>query len=104
MKRGDTWPYLKLVLSDQSGPINLSTATQVRLLLKSRTVVITTGPVTISNAVAGEITYQWEADDLLIAGDYDGEAEITWASGKVQTVPNDGYFTLHVVQDLGGSA
>lgn len=32
-----------------------------------------------------------------VAGTYKGEVEITWATGKIETVPNDGHF----VADLG---
>lgn len=106
MKRGDTYPNLVLALHDDNGPINLSGATQVRLLLKNATPpnqAITLGPLSVTGATTGEVTYVWELDDLLDVGVYQGEVEVTWSAGKYQTLPHDTYFTLQVVADLGGA-
>lgn len=101
IKANDTYPPIELTLTDQAGAIDLTTADVVRLLLKSATLSIVTGPVTIVDAVAGKISYTWEADDLLQVGAYRGEVEITWDPGVIETIPNDGYFTVDVLEDLG---
>lgn len=35
----------------------------------------------------GRATFSWSAGNLAVAGAYEGEIEITFLSGKVQTVP-----------------
>lgn len=100
IKRNDTLPILTATLEDQAGPIDLTDALQVRVLLKTDAVLIT-GVCTIADAPAGEITYTWDAvDDTATAGTYQGEFEITWPDG-VETIPNDTYFELLIIEDLG---
>lgn len=66
-------------------------------------VVITTGAKTLA-------TYVFDADDLLIAGEYNGEIELTNAAGTIrQTIPNghDGapkFFTVEVPEDLADAS
>ena len=100
-KRGDNAPPITATLSDLDGPIDLSSADAVRLRMKSDTAIVEAGPVEITDAANGEIKYEWEADDLMFAGSYRGEWEITWSDGTIQTVPNDTYFAVDVLEDLG---
>lgn len=105
IKRGDTYPPLVLGLSDANGVINLTGVSEVRLLIKDSTppnTTVTTGALSISNAALGQVTYNWELDDLLAIGVYNCEVEINWSGSLWQTVPNNGYFTLQVGADLGG--
>lgn len=99
IKQNDTWPPLVAILSNQDGPIDLTTAAQVKMYLRGTTVTIN-GTCSITNAAAGEVTYTWAVGDLAVNGNYDGEFEITWASGKKETVPNDGYFSFTILDDL----
>jgi hypothetical protein len=100
IKQHDNYPSLVLTLTDQNGPINLSTATTVKLILKSGTTTIT-GTCNITTPTSGIVTYVWAAGDTSVVGTYDGEVEITWNTGKIETVPNDSYFTITVFPDLG---
>jgi BppU N-terminal domain len=107
IKRGDTWPPLAAELVDQDGPIDLTTASTVKMLLKSDTISIKTGPVTIDeDPKTGRVLYEWETGDTDNVGLYNGEFEITWESGKVETVPDGDdeekpYFMVNIYQDLG---
>jgi hypothetical protein len=108
IKRGDTWGPLEAVLEDRNGPIDLTTASKVKMLMKSSTLSITTGPLTIPEqhgANKGKVEYDWEEGDLSIVGTYNVEFEIEWESGRKQTVPNGAegelYSTVNVTQDLG---
>lgn len=100
IKQHDNYPPLVLTLTDQNGPINLSTATTVKLILKSGTTTIT-GNTVITTPTSGVVTYNWAAGNTDVVGQYDGEVEITWNTGKVETVPNDSYFSITVMPDLG---
>ena len=103
IKQHDNWPLLSLALTDQNGPIDLSTASSVKLILKQALPPTTvTGAMAISvPASAGIVTYTWAGTNTDVPGSYDGEVEITWAAGKVETVPNDGYFSVIIQSDLG---
>lgn len=108
MKRNDTWPPLSAVLKDGEGnPLDLTTADTIRILLAG-SITIKTGPAAIvGDPKDGTVEYEWQGAegedpaDLHTAGEYKGEFEITYEDGSVQTVPNDDYFTLAVVEDLG---
>lgn len=107
IKRGDTWPPVDAVLSDQSGPIDLTTASSVKLLFKTVTGSTTyTRTCTITNALAGAVRYSWVAGDAAtgptsVVNSFNIEWEITWSDGGITTVPNVGYKTLSVTADLG---
>lgn len=50
----------------------------------------------------GNIGYTFDTDDLDVEGEYQGEVQLTSADGTiVETVPNDGYFSITVKEDLG---
>ena len=100
LKQHDTYPPLRATLSASDGPIDLTTATQVKVILRTDAVILT-GVCTIENAPLGVVRYDWAVGDLAVAGDYDGEFEITWNTGRIETVPNDDYILFRVKADLG---
>jgi len=108
MKRNDTWPPLSAVLTDgEDNPLDLTAADTVRILL-SGPITIKTGPAAIvGDPKNGAVEYEWQGAeggdpaDLHTAGEYKGEFEVTNEDGTIFTVPNDTYFTLNVVEDLG---
>jgi hypothetical protein len=99
LKQHDNWPPLNATLSDAVGPMDLTGAT-VKLILVGVTVTIT-GACTLVDAVNGVVRYTWANGDLAVAGDYSGEFEVTFSTGKIETFPSDSYFTLTVKADLG---
>ena len=103
IKQHDTWPELNAQLKDANGNIDLTTASQVKLLAKNTTGSVSwSGTCTIVDAIAGRVKYALQATpDTATINTYDAEFEITWASGKISTVPNDGYFQIEVKADLG---
>ncbi len=100
IKANDRLPVLDAVLSNLSGAINLTTATQVRLIMKSPAFTVT-GLCTVVDAATGAVRYTWAAGDTANAGDYQLEFEITWPGPKLETVPNDSYKSVSVLADLG---
>lgn len=97
MKRGDTAPTFRAQLLDAATPVDLTTSTGVRLLIQGQTAKT----LTVEPGADGWVHYIWQANDLTVASTYKGEVEVTWASGKVQTFPANGYFVLYVFDDLG---
>lgn len=105
-KRNDTWPPIDRTLTETidgvKAPINLTTATQVKLLMESTDGLTGISIVgTIAAATQGKVSFTPTGTTFSTVESYNCEVEITWAAGKTETVPNDGYFTLEVKADLG---
>lgn len=107
IKRGDTWPPVDASLSDQNGPINLTTATEVRMLLKTKSGSTSYSRVCeITGPLAGWVRYAWTSGDAStgptsVANTFNAEWEIEWADGTITTVPNEGYKEIVITPDLG---
>lgn len=90
--QGDTRPAIVCTITDDTTgkPINISGAT---VILKFREVGATTlqatVPGSVTNGAAGQVVfYPASAPEMLqgAAGEYEGEVEITFAGGQIQTV------------------
>lgn len=104
LKQFDTYPPVVATLTDTNGPINLTTATTVKFIMKSATLLVT-GNCTITTPASGVVTYTWGATDTNIAGNYTVEFEIHWAAGGIQTVPNaaSANLVIEIDPDLEGA-
>jgi hypothetical protein len=101
IKRGDTGPALVVGLSysDGSSP-NLAGATgRFIMSLRGATTPAIDEDVALDNT-AKTATYTWQAADTDDAGTYQGEIEITFADGIVQTFPSQGFLAIVVEPDL----
>jgi uncharacterized protein YfaS (alpha-2-macroglobulin family) len=74
-------------------PLALSFASSGALLDAAMTVV--------APATSGVVRYDWGLTDTDTAGTYRLEFEVTWNTGKKQTIPNYGYDELVIAEDLG---
>lgn len=101
--QGDTKPSLNVTLlnEDTNTPINLTGATIVMYFRESETVtLLDTLVATIVNAAAGTIIIPWNSDTLLVPeGTYEGEIEVTFSDGSVQSVFTPIYFALRAQFD-----
>jgi hypothetical protein len=104
LKRGDRRPSFKGQCLDGTTPVNLTTATSAKLILKSGSLTVTPTLV-IEDATLGKVRYDWTAGDLTgvlaAAATYRAEVEVTWNDGTKQTFPGGDYGTVIVVSDLG---
>lgn len=104
LKAHDTYPPLKVVLSDSNGAIDLTTASQVKLVMKNTngaTSILVSGAMVIASAAGGYCTRTWAtATETAYPDTYNVEFEIAWSAGGIETVPNDIYRTLLIVQDI----
>lgn len=57
--------------------------------------------MTIVDAVAGVVDVSLSPDDTAMVAIYRAEIEVVFADGGRVTVPNDKYFTISIVRDLG---
>ena len=108
IKQNDRRPFFVVALKDDFGEaseaaVDLTTATTVTFSMREGdggAVKVNKQPATKTDAAGGEVTYQWGAADLDTVGPFEAEVEVTWADGKVETFPNDGYFEVEVVDDI----
>jgi hypothetical protein len=108
IKRHDTKPIYAAQLLDQAGtvneaPINLTNATSVKFIMNNASTGtnITNANCAITAAATGQVTYAWDSDDTATSGTYNVEFEIHWNDGTIETVPNQGYNTVIITDDLG---
>lgn len=107
LKRNDTAPVMdaRLVTETQSA-VKLQGATVVfNMREASGPVVISRAPVTVIDADAGLVRYSWSAADTSSIGQFQGEFEVTFASGKVETFPKSdksasNFIEIVVVEDV----
>lgn len=103
MKRGDTSPAIEKALVDADGvAINLTGAT-VRFIMARRgsTIATVNAAATIIDAAGGIVRYTWQVGDTTEHGTYDGEFEVTYTGGAIESFPNDGFLEIKVTRDLG---
>lgn len=107
IKNGDTAPSYVFDLQDDplgtAAAIDLTDATSVRMkmrLTKTNGAPALDAAMTVTDAVNGRVTYDWQAGDTDVPGTYDVEFEIHWSDGTIETVPNSGYKTVVVTDDL----
>lgn len=101
MKQGDLRPRYRVQLTSDGNPVDLTTATGVRFLMKVGTTgaLLVDGVATIVDAATGIVEYAWVAGDTDVSGTYNIEFEVNWG-GEKQTFPSSGYFTLTINDDL----
>ena len=102
IKQNDTRPAITATLIDGDGSLaSLSGATVV---FKMRKVGSTSATVdssaSITSTANSEVTYTWSGSDTATVGSYEGEFQVTYSSGGVQTFPNSGYIQIEIVDDI----
>lgn len=105
MKHYDLYPVLQITLLDGTDPVDLTLATEARLLLSSRNTglkvnaVMTILDQTVS-ANKGIVQYAWHHGDTDTLGTFIGEIQVLWPGSIPQTFPASGYFTVIISRDL----
>ena len=100
IKTGDRLPAVAAILKGPDKlPINLTSAIGVKFICTNGV----SAAATIVSAVDGSVKYEWGAAETDVAGEFQGEFEIDWDNGVLQTVPNgqDEYIKVFVTADLG---
>jgi hypothetical protein len=91
-------------LKDAFGsPVNVTGATIVfsmRLKPAGAVKVVTQAAVVVA-AGTGRVRYEWTASNTDTANEYEGEFQVTYANGKIQTFPNYGHIPIIVTDDVG---
>jgi hypothetical protein len=100
IKHGDkTQTFWRATNNDTGQPIDLTGATEVRLILQKRPRSLPIFPtITVIDPTNGVV--EWVTDGSLAIGVYNVELEITMSPTERVTAPNCGYETLEVCEDL----
>jgi hypothetical protein len=109
LKKNDTRPMFVAALRDKAGtgaeePLDLTGATEVLFLMRLESAtgpLVVTGTAEVTDAEEGVVQYEWSVGDTEISGTFVAEFQITWADGGIETVPNDGYVSIVITDDLG---
>jgi hypothetical protein len=103
IKQNDTSPSLRAALKDGDNlAIDLTGAT-VRFHMKSledNTVVVDADATVVVPSVSGIVQYDWDNGDTATAGSYQGEFEVTFAGGAIETFPNKTNISISIKPEL----
>ena len=104
IKQNDTASFLTRDLKDAFGaPVNV-TGAAVKFSMRVKpagTVKVDDEDAVIVTAGTGRVRYEWTATNTNTADEYEGEFQVTYANGKIQTFPNDGHIPIVVTDDIG---
>ena len=104
IKENDTASFLSRDLKDAFGaPVNVTGAAVVfsMRVKPAGSLKVTRQVCAVVAAGTGRVRYEWIADDTDTADEYEGEFQVTYANGKIQTFPNDGHLPIVVTDDIG---
>lgn len=101
-KQGDLGDELQATLRDKNGKIDLSQISSVDFVARdTKKNKVLDEQVTISDPANGVIQYQWRQGDFIEdAGVYQAEFRINDNAGNTETVPNDGYVTIEIEEEI----
>ena len=104
IKENDTASFLTRDLKDAFGaPVNVTGAAVVfsMRVKPAGALKVTRQTCAIVSGGTGRVRYEWIADDTDTADEYEGEFQVTYANGKIQTFPNDGHIPVVVTDEVG---
>lgn len=102
LKANDTSPSLQATLKDGNGDAVSLIGATVRFHMRAIGAAdeLVNAEATVSDADNGIVYYQWNANDTGAIGSYEGEFEVTYAGGEIETFPNNKHIEIEIVDDL----
>jgi hypothetical protein len=102
IKQNDTKPAIAATLIDSDGSIPSLTGATVSFKMRKVGEASATvdSSASVTSADNAEVTYAWIASDTATVGSYEGEFEVTYSTGGIQTFPNNGYIEIEIVDDI----
>ena len=95
IKQGDTRPVIQAKLYNDSSEVDLTGCT-VRFLMGD----VVAAAATVTSVLTGAVQYQWATADTADAGSFDGEFEVTFTDGRIETYPNNGYLDILITEQI----
>lgn len=101
IKRGDTKTPLKVALSDDQGPVDLTGATVTFVMSAwSGKRTINNGSAQVVDATNGVAWYVFNPGETDVAGTYRAEFHVSYSDGRYETFPTLGYITVTINDTL----
>lgn len=102
IKQNDTTPAIRATLENGSGDAVDLASTTVRFHMRALggTTVKVDAAATVINANTGIVQYDWDAADTDTVGTFQGEFEVTYSDGSIETFPNNGYIPIVITDDI----
>lgn len=100
-KQHDTRPILELALLEDGVPLDLTSVTTATLLLSSDGTALQVPCAVVPPPTGGMLRATIGTAVTGTANTYQGEVQLTYTDGGIETVPNSGYVELTVEPDLG---
>lgn len=103
LKRGDLGRSIRYTLQAPDGSAIDLTGASVRFLMSNHETgaSVVAAAATIVTPTSGIVQYDWQANDVLAAGIFDGEFEVTYPDSRTETFPNYSYIEIIISGDLG---
>jgi len=102
IKQNDTTPSLRANLKNGSGDaVDLTNATsRFHMRTMGGSTASVDAAAQIIDEATGVVQYNWVSGDTVTNGTFEGEFEVTYPDGTIETFPNDGYITIEVTDDI----
>lgn len=102
IKRGDTLPPMRAVLTDEEGPFDLTDCTIVFRYMHTQSGAAIEKDADISGGdpTQGKVIYNWESGDTDTPGIYFCEWVVTTTGGKEITFPNGNAEYFEILDDV----
>jgi hypothetical protein len=99
IKQNDTSPSLTATLR---GIGDLTGATVVFHMRpkNEKTPKVINGAVDITDVAEKIVRYDWVTGDTDTAGNFEAEFQVTYAGGRIETVPNNSYIDIKIIDDI----
>ncbi len=103
IKQHDQLPELVATLTDAVDAVVDVSGSSVRFVLSVKGGEnVLDEPADIVDGPTGVVKYVWQSGDTATVGRYNGEFEVEFGDGRVETFPNNKYIVIRVFADLGG--
>jgi hypothetical protein len=101
IKRGNTRPFIRSVLSDQFGPYDLTGYDVVFKFQNTQGGPVYGGDATVRDASGGSVLYEWTDGDTDAVGIYECEWVATATGGGTMSFPNSRKDYFEILDGVG---
>ena len=102
IKKNDTSPTMRATLKDGNDVIVNLTGCSVRFHMRSvgEDTAKIDAAATLVNATGGVCQYQWATSDTDTLGSFEGEFEVTFQGGEIESFPNNKFIQIEITDDI----